>query len=72
MILFDFKCTSCERTHEALVPSSDYEHECPHCGGAAKRQISAVRCKLDPYSGDFPGETLKWARQHEKAAQEDK
>jgi hypothetical protein len=28
----------------------------------ASRMISAVQCTLDPLSGDWPGATMKWAK----------
>lgn len=65
MMLFDFKCSKGHVT-EKLVSSDTKEITCPDCGSDALRQISAVRTKLDPISGDFPGATMKWARQREE------
>ena len=65
MMLFDFKCDS-DHVTEKLVKSDTTDIECPVCGNKALRQISAVRTKLDPISGDFPGATMRWAKQREQ------
>lgn len=67
-IMFDFRCSGCGSTFEKLVTRDVHQAQCPKCGGGAARQISPVRAKLDPISGDFPGATYRWERQHEKAA----
>jgi len=64
-MLFDFKCDSNHVT-EKLVKSDTTDIECPVCGNKALRQISAVRSKLDHISGDFPGATMRWAKQREQ------
>lgn len=65
--IFDFKC---EKNHvtEQYVDSETRTISCSKCQGQAKRIISPVSCSLDPVSGEFPGATMKWARDHEKAA----
>jgi len=65
--LFDFKCPN-DHTTEHYVSAETEVADCPECGEEAKRIISGVNFKLDAVSGDFPGTTLKWAREHEKAA----
>jgi len=65
MMLFDFKCDS-DHITEKLVKSDTTDIECPVCGNKALRQISAVRAKLDHISGDFPGATMRWAKQREQ------
>jgi|TARA_R110000822_G_scaffold43512_2_gene117365 hypothetical protein len=65
MMLFDFKCGR-DHVTEKLVKSDVKEITCPVCKNKALRQISAVRSKLDHISGDFPGATMKWARQREQ------
>jgi hypothetical protein len=65
MMLFDFKCDK-DHVTEKLVSSDVTEVTCPECDGVALRQISAVRSKLDHISGDFPGATMRWARQREE------
>jgi hypothetical protein len=32
----------------------------------AQRIISPVRCSLDHISGEFPGATMKWAKQRQQ------
>jgi hypothetical protein len=64
--MYDFTCLN-GHTYEALVETDTRTDDCPQCGLRATRIISAVRCKLDPISGDFPGATMKWAREHERA-----
>ncbi len=42
MPLYEYKCEDCGSTQVLLEKvSDDMERECPHCGGRAKRQISA-------------------------------
>lgn len=67
-IMYDFRCQDCDTKFEALVQPSEHEVTCRECGSIATRLISAPRAKLDPISGDFPGATLRWERQHEAAA----
>ena len=70
--LFDFQCPDNHIT-ESLVATNVTEHPCKICMKPAKRLISPVRAKLDPISGDFPGATMKWARDRaEKQKQERK
>ena len=67
LIVSDYKCQQCDNLFEKLA-ERDSDVECPVCKGKTKRLISAVRCKLDGTSGDFPGESIKWARKHERSA----
>lgn len=64
---FDFQCKQGHR-NEQFIHSDVREIECPNCGELAVRIISPVATKLDGTSGDFPGEAIKWAKRHEKAA----
>ena len=64
---YDFKCGEAHIT-EQFVDSETRTITCTECGAEAKRLISPVPSKLDGSSGDFPGETIKWAKRHEKAA----
>ena len=66
--LFDFKCRECGHKFEELADPNDHETACKKCGYPSDRLISAPRSKLDPISGDFPGATLRWERQHELAS----
>ena len=70
-MLFDFKC---EKGHvtEKLVRSDTKEITCPECDSPALKQISAVRSKLDHISGDFPGATMKWAKQREQKIKQER
>jgi len=58
----DFRCEAGHVT-EQLVDNSVKESICTECGLPAKRLIAAVRSKLDH---TFPGEQLKWIKQHER------
>ena len=63
-VLYDFKCTECSLIFEDLVDNKDYEVQCTGCGGTAKREQAAPRCKLDPISGHFPDALSKWEKLH--------
>ena len=41
--------------------------ECPTCSKPAHKQLSAPPCKLEGWSGSFPGRAMRWEREHEKA-----
>lgn len=64
--LFDVKCPSGHLTE--VFGKLDADYRCGTCDEPAKRIISPIRCKLEGTSGDFPGEAMKWAKRHEKAA----
>jgi hypothetical protein len=64
-LLFDFRCPDNHVT-EALVASDEREHLCGLCNKMAHRIITACHIALDPISGDFPGATMKWAKQREQ------
>jgi hypothetical protein len=64
-LLFDFRCPDNHVT-EALVSSDETEHQCGLCNKMAQRIISPVRCSLDHISGEFPGATMKWAKQRQQ------
>jgi len=63
----EFRCAS-DHIEEKYVDDNVTVGFCSTCSLPNKRIISAVRCKLDPTSGDFPGATLKWIKQKEQAA----
>lgn len=65
-VLSDYYCSVCDTKFEAFARIED-EVRCK-CGEVSRRLISPIRCKLDGTSGDFPGASLKWARDHERAA----
>jgi putative FmdB family regulatory protein len=62
--LFDFRCSTCKTKFEVLTEATDTVR-CNKCGSPSHRVISPIRCQLDPTSGDFPGATMKWIREHE-------
>lgn len=63
----DFRCTRSTEVFERFVVDTPNRIEC-NCGEVAERMISPIRCQLDPYSGHFPGATMKWAKAHEDGA----
>lgn len=63
--VFDFKCTN-GHVFESFVDASVTASRCG-CGADAKKIMSATQCILDGASGDFPGQHMKWVREHEKA-----
>ena len=65
--MFDFKCEE-GHTTERFIDTTIESVECEVCGEKAVKIISPVACKLDAISGDFPGESIKWARKHEGAS----
>ena len=70
MILFDYRCTECETVSEHLVHKGTEVVTCTDCGAPAKKMIPAPRSKLEPFTGDFPGAAIKWAKAHEQGAKE--
>lgn len=71
LIVLDFECGE-GHVNERFVHHETQYVECKECGARAYRNVSAPRTALDPISGDFPGATYKWERQHEKRAREKK
>jgi len=63
--VFDFKCTN-GHIFESFVNGNVTTSRCG-CGANATKIISATQCILDGASGDFPGQHMKWVREHEKA-----
>ena len=63
--IYDFQCTELHIT-EAFIDSTIKEHVCAECGAKAQRIVSPVRSMLDPISGDFPGATMKWAKNRQE------
>ena len=66
--LFDVRCTDsqCGAITEAFGRRED-SFRCGACNSTAKRIISPVKCQLEGVSGDFPGASFKWKREHEAA-----
>lgn len=65
--VFDFRCPNNHVT-EQFVSGHPEEAECSECGEKARRIISGGNFTLDAISGDYPGATMKWAKDREKAA----
>jgi len=72
LLLFDFRCTSCDEKFDALVKSEQRTHTCPACGGEAKRLISTPRIALDGCDPSFPGAYSKWAKVREQRTKQDR
>jgi putative FmdB family regulatory protein len=73
LILYDFKCTSCDHRYEALVTSSTLVGKCPECDSDSTRLISCPH--LDPKMGLDPDNATswdRWARVREQKAKQDK
>jgi len=62
---FDYRCAS-GHVNEYMVKGSPDSMLCKECHGLATRQLSSPRSMLDPFSGDFAGATIKWAKDHER------
>lgn len=62
--MFDFECSN-GHFFEKLVDAELRETNCSLCGALALRLISPVRCKLDPFSGDFTTASDAWAQRRE-------
>ena len=63
--VFDFRCTN-GHVFEDMVESGVTTSRCG-CGANATKLVSAPSFHLDGSTGDFPGQHMKWVREHEKA-----
>ena len=63
--IYDFQCPDGHKA-EAFVDSEVRSLPCFQCGLFAERIVSPVRSMLDPISGDFPGATMKWAKNRQE------
>lgn len=70
-VLLDFRCED-GHVEELFVEASTQTAPCPNCGKLATKQISPIKTNLDPISGDFPGATMKWARQREEKIKQER
>ena len=73
LILYDWRCQSCNTKFEALEKMVTVGRDCPECGGVAKRLISAPR--LDPRMGldpSNPTAAAKWERTNKQKTEQDK
>jgi len=68
--VFDFKCSN-GHIFEDFVDGNVTTSRCG-CGANAKKIISATQCILEGASGDFPGQHMKWVREHEKAGRKNR
>ena len=62
---YDFCCTN-GHVFEEMVESGVTTSRCG-CGADATKMVSAPSFHLDGSTGDFPGQHMKWVREHEKA-----
>lgn len=65
-MLFDFCCKDGHKS-EALVDKDTFEILCRVCDEPATKVLSVPKFKLEGWSGAFPTQADKWARDHEKA-----
>ena len=63
--IYDYKCTL-GHVNEHMVKGSPDTQLCRTCKAKATRQLSSPRSYLEPFSGDFAGASLKWAKNHER------
>ena len=63
---YDYKCAN-GHVNEHMVKGSPDTQLCKTCKAESTRQLSSPRPVLEPFSGDFAGASLKWAKQHERA-----
>ena len=63
---YDYKCAN-GHINEHMVKGSPDTQLCKTCKAQSTRQLSSPRPVLEPFSGDFAGASLKWAKQHERA-----
>ena len=69
--IYEFRCKE-GHTQDKYTDSECVSVPCLYCGNKAERIVSAVRCKLDPISGDFMGATRKWEKNREQKLQQER
>ncbi len=69
--MYDFKCVKCNDTFEKLASYDTAAITCD-CGGMMQRQISLPNIVLDGTDPSLPGAYDKWARDHERRAEQNK
>jgi hypothetical protein len=62
--IYEFHCSDGHVTEE-YIDEFIGKTECSLCNKTATKVVSAVQCFLDPISGDFPGSTMRWAKNRE-------
>lgn len=73
LILYDWRCQSCNTKFEAFAKMAVLNHACPECGADSKRLISAPH--FDPKMGldpDFSTFGDKWAKKNKQKTEQDK
>ena len=71
LILYEWRCRSCDTKFDEMTYSDVRTCECPECGGEADRLLSAGH--IDPRLGIDPAFATmrdKWARTQEQHARE--
>lgn len=71
MPLYDFRCEKCNEIIEKITRYDTVAITCD-CGGLMKKQISIPVIRLDGTDPDLPGAYDKWARDHEKRAEQNR
>ena len=64
--VFDFRCPN-GHVEEKFVKPDVTESRCNTCDAVSTKMVSAPSFHLDGSTGDFPGQHMKWVREHEKA-----
>lgn len=70
-LIVDFKCSN-DHVTEGYVERDTQSIICGYCGEAANRIISPVHSVLNATSGDFPGATMKWAKNRERKIKQER
>lgn len=65
--MYEFECDLGHRS-EKFIDEKEMTVVCDHCGISAYRVVSAVRSKLEGWSGSYPSAAMKWERTHELGA----
>lgn len=69
--IFEFQCPE-GHVSEHFIDDSMVSTGCKVCDKQATRIVSAVACSLDPLSGQFPGETIKWAKNRQEVIRKER
>jgi len=71
--IYEFSCTDGCGVFEEYIDENIMVELCPTCGALSNRIVSAVRSKLEGFTGDFPDAHARWSRvRAEKLQQERK
>ena len=69
--IYEYRCED-GHTNERFTDSECTHIPCLDCDKIATRIVSAVRCKLDPISGDFLGATRQWEKNRAQKLQQER